>query len=87
MFSISFLEHPSAVGDLNGDDTHEFLVLADTGESEVFYDRAVTELTLGSREIDWDDRAQLAALDLGGGRGRVCVVWGVVWVEGRGALK
>ena len=49
-------------GPIGGDDTHEFLVLAETGESEVFYDRAVTELTLGDREIDWQDRAQLEAI-------------------------
>ncbi|SFI41187.1 proline--tRNA ligase [Albimonas pacifica] len=49
-------------GPIGGDDTHEFLVLADTGESEVFYDRAVTDLTLGRREIDWNDRAQLEAI-------------------------
>jgi prolyl-tRNA synthetase len=49
-------------GPIGGDDTHEFLVLADTGESEVFYDSAVTDLTLGGREIDYDDRDQLAAI-------------------------
>ncbi|MDF2232086.1 proline--tRNA ligase [Albimonas sp. CAU 1670] len=49
-------------GPIGGDDTHEFLVLADTGESEVFYDRAVTDLVLGDREVDWDDRAQLEAI-------------------------
>ena len=42
-------------GPIGGDDTHEFLVLAETGESEVFYDSAVTELTFGNREIDYDD--------------------------------
>ncbi|PCJ09404.1 MAG: proline--tRNA ligase [Rhodobacteraceae bacterium] len=45
-------------GPIGGDDTHEFLVLADTGESEVFYDSAVTDLTLGNRDIDFDDVAQ-----------------------------
>ena len=49
-------------GPIGGDDTHEFLVLADTGESEVFYDSAVTELTLGDRAVDYDDRAQLEAI-------------------------
>ena len=39
-------------------DTHEFLVLADTGESEVFYDSAVTDLTFGDREIDYDSVEQ-----------------------------
>ncbi|MDV4143754.1 MULTISPECIES: proline--tRNA ligase [Shimia] len=45
-------------GPIGGDDTHEFLVLAETGESEVFYDSAVTDLTFGDREIDYDDVAQ-----------------------------
>ena len=45
-------------GPIGGDDTHEFLVLADTGESEVFYDSAVTDLTFGDREIDYDNVAQ-----------------------------
>jgi prolyl-tRNA synthetase len=45
-------------GPIGGDDTHEFLVLADTGESEVFYDSAVTDLSLGARSIDYDDEAQ-----------------------------
>ncbi|TMV61559.1 proline--tRNA ligase, partial [Thioclava sp. BHET1] len=49
-------------GPIGGDDTHEFLVLATTGESEVFYDEAVTELKLGAREIDYDDKAQVAAV-------------------------
>ncbi len=49
-------------GAMGGDDTHEFLVLADTGESEVFYDSAVTELTFGDREIDYNDHAQCAAV-------------------------
>lgn len=47
-------------GPIGGDDTHEFLVLASTGESEVFYDSAVTDLKLGAREIDYDDRSQIA---------------------------
>ncbi len=52
----------AASGPIGGDDTHEFLVLADTGESEVFYDAAVTDLTLGDRQVDYDDRAQLEAI-------------------------
>ncbi|MBU2868843.1 proline--tRNA ligase [Pacificibacter marinus] len=39
-------------GPIGGDDTHEFLVLADTGESEVFYDKGVTDIKLGERDID-----------------------------------
>jgi len=49
-------------GPIGGDDTHEFLVLADTGESEVFYDSAVTDLTFGDREIDYDSVEQCAAI-------------------------
>ncbi len=49
-------------GPIGGDYTHEFLVLADTGESEVFYDSAVTDLTFGDRVIDYDDRAQCQAI-------------------------
>ncbi|MCY4180504.1 MAG: proline--tRNA ligase [Litoreibacter sp.] len=45
-------------GPIGGDYTHEFLVLAETGESEVFYDSAVTDLSFGDREIDYDDVAQ-----------------------------
>lgn len=45
-------------GPIGGDYTHEFLVLADTGESEVFYDSAVTDLTFGDRDIDFDDVAE-----------------------------
>ena len=49
-------------GPIGGDDTHEFLVLAETGESEVFYDAAVTELRLGDRAVDYDDAAAVAEI-------------------------
>ncbi|MEP3345556.1 MAG: proline--tRNA ligase [Litoreibacter sp.] len=49
-------------GPIGGDDTHEFLVLAETGESEVFYDSAVTDLTFGDREIDYDNVEQCAGV-------------------------
>ena len=49
-------------GPIGGDYTHEFLVLADTGESEVFYDSAVTDIRLGDREIDYDDWDQCQAI-------------------------
>ena len=49
-------------GPIGGDDTHEFLVLADTGESEVFYDSAVTDIRLGQRNIDYDDHDQCRAV-------------------------
>jgi prolyl-tRNA synthetase len=52
----------AASGPIGGENTHEFLVLAQTGESEVFYDDRVTRLTLGARVIDYDDRDQVAAV-------------------------
>jgi prolyl-tRNA synthetase len=51
-------------GPIGGDDTHEFLVLADTGESEVFYDAEITDLKFGDREVDYDSHdACRAVLD------------------------
>jgi len=49
-------------GPIGGDNTHEFLVLAETGESEVFYDSAVTDLRFGDREIDYGDVDQCAGV-------------------------
>ena len=49
-------------GPIGGDDTHEFLVLAETGESEVFYDSQITDLKFGDREIDYDSREQCQAV-------------------------
>ena len=49
-------------GPIGGDDTHEFLVLADTGESEVFYDSAILDLSMDGRTVDYDNRAEIAAL-------------------------
>ncbi|MBW4975733.1 proline--tRNA ligase [Roseovarius mucosus] len=49
-------------GPIGGDDTHEFLVLADTGESEVFYDSAITDLRLGGRVVDYASRAECEAI-------------------------
>ncbi|MEM8693935.1 MAG: proline--tRNA ligase [Pseudomonadota bacterium] len=42
-------------GAIGGDNTHEFLVLAETGESEVFYDARIEDIRLGGREIDYDN--------------------------------
>jgi len=49
-------------GPIGGDDTHEFLVLAETGESEVFYDAAITDLKLGGRAIDYDNWDEVAGI-------------------------
>jgi prolyl-tRNA synthetase len=52
----------SDAGAIGGDYTHEFLVLAPTGESDVYYDRAVTDLVLGDRAIDYADRVQIGEI-------------------------
>ena len=49
-------------GPIGGDDTHEFLVLAETGESEVFYDSEITDLTFGDREVDYDSVEECQAV-------------------------
>ncbi len=49
-------------GPIGGDYTHEFLVLAETGESEVFYDSEITDLTFGDRAIDYDSVEQCQAV-------------------------
>jgi len=49
-------------GPIGGDYTHEFLVLAETGESEVFYDSAITDLRFGDRKIDYDSHAECRAV-------------------------
>ncbi len=49
-------------GPIGGDDTHEFLVLADTGESEVYYDSRITDLKLGDRQVNYDDREECAVI-------------------------
>ncbi len=49
-------------GPIGGENTHEFLVLAETGESEVFYDSAIADLRIADRKVDyknWDDCAMI----------------------------
>ncbi|MEL6977649.1 MAG: proline--tRNA ligase [Pseudomonadota bacterium] len=46
-------------GPIGGDLSHEFLILAETGESAVHLDSALAALKLGAREIDYEDRAAL----------------------------
>lgn len=42
-------------GPIGGELSHEFMVLADTGESEVFCDKAILELSFHNKEIDYDN--------------------------------
>ena len=41
-------------GPIGGDLSHEFIVLADTGESEVFCDRALIELDVLAEDVDYE---------------------------------
>ncbi|MFX0541373.1 proline--tRNA ligase [Roseovarius sp. S4756] len=49
-------------GPIGGDDTHEFLVLAETGESEVFYDSEITDLKFGDRDLDYQSHEACRAV-------------------------
>jgi prolyl-tRNA synthetase len=49
-------------GPIGGDYTHEFLVLAETGESEVFYDSQITDLKFGDRAVDYDNVPECQAV-------------------------
>src|SRR5262245_25145785 len=42
-------------GPIGGEDSHEFLVLADTGESQVFFDRDFYDMDWSAFDIDYDD--------------------------------
>src|SRR5437667_544401 len=42
-------------GPIGGKDSHEFLILADTGESRVFFDRDFYDMDWSAFDIDYDD--------------------------------
>ncbi len=42
-------------GPIGGDLSHEFIVLAETGESQVFCDRKLVEMPVPGAEVDWND--------------------------------
>jgi prolyl-tRNA synthetase len=52
----------AASGPIGGDLSHEFIVLAPTGESEVFYDAAFEEFDWDQANLRYDDAAGLQAL-------------------------
>ena len=49
-------------GPIGGDYSHEFLVLAETGESNVFYDRTVAELSLNTEDINYEDSESIQGI-------------------------
>jgi prolyl-tRNA synthetase len=52
----------AASGPIGGDLSHEFIVLAPTGESEVFYDAAFEEFDWAQAGLSYDDATGLEAL-------------------------
>jgi prolyl-tRNA synthetase len=52
----------AASGPIGGDLSHEFIVLAPTGESEVFYDAAYDEFDWHQSDLRYDDAAGLQSL-------------------------
>ena len=52
----------AASGPIGGDLSHEFIVLAPTGESEVFYDAAYEEFDWQQADLRYDDEAGLQGL-------------------------
>jgi prolyl-tRNA synthetase len=52
----------AASGPIGGDLSHEFIVLAPTGESEVFYDAAFEEFDWAQADLRYDDSVGLQAL-------------------------
>ena len=49
-------------GPIGGDLSHEFIVLAPTGESEVYCDRDFLDFDALGQELDYDDDAQIAGI-------------------------
>jgi prolyl-tRNA synthetase len=47
-------------GPIGGDDSHEFLILAETGESGVFFDRDFFDMDWSAFDIDYDDVGAVA---------------------------
>jgi prolyl-tRNA synthetase len=47
-------------GPIGGKDSHEFLILAPTGESEVYFDKALLDMDWSAFEIDYDDVSAVA---------------------------
>jgi prolyl-tRNA synthetase len=47
-------------GPIGGSDSHEFLILAETGESEVFFDKGFHDMDWSSFDIDYDDVGAVA---------------------------
>ena len=60
--SIQAVPMKAASGPIGGDLSHEFIVLAPTGESEVFYDAEFEEIDWNRGDLDYGDEAGLHGL-------------------------
>lgn len=49
-------------GPIGGDLSHEFLILADTGESEVFCHKSVMDLSVPGEDVDYDNDQLIAGI-------------------------
>jgi len=49
-------------GPIGGDLSHEFIILADTGESQVFCDKRYLEMNAPDAGVDYDDAASMAKI-------------------------
>ena len=49
-------------GPIGGDLSHEFLILAETGESQVFVDKSLLEKDWSKVEVDYEDPASVSAI-------------------------
>ncbi len=50
----------ASAGPIGGTHSHEFLVLAETGESEVYFDNDILELTESDHKVDFDNPQECA---------------------------
>ncbi len=49
-------------GPIGGDYAHEFLIMAETGETEVHLDGRLLDLSFDGRNVDFDDKEQIQAI-------------------------
>ena len=58
-FGLKAIPMRADTGPIGGDLSHEFIILAETGESEVFCDRAFETMVAPNADVDFDDDAEM----------------------------
>ena len=61
-FGLKAIPMRADTGPIGGDLSHEFIILAETGESEVFCDRAFETMEAPPPDIDFEDAAEMKRL-------------------------